>query len=75
MSEALANRRAALARAERQKSRNPDQPEYVELVLGRRRDYAEAKLADYVAAVVAKAPPLTAAQQGRLAALLRGGAI
>ncbi len=38
-----------------------------------RGDYAEAKLADYVAKVVAEAPPLTPAQRDRVAALLRGG--
>ncbi len=39
-----------------------------------RRDIAAASLADYAAAVVAEAPPLTAAQRDRIAALLRGGA-
>ncbi len=39
-----------------------------------RRNHAAAKLADYVAKVVAQAPPLTPAQRDRIAALLRGGA-
>jgi hypothetical protein len=41
-----------------------------------RRDLAAAKLEQYVAKVVATAPPLTSAQRDRIAALLRpvGGA-
>lgn len=69
----LAARRAELARAERQVNRHPDQPEHAARVLGLRRDYAAEKLAAYVAAVVGQAPPLSVAQQGRIAALLRGG--
>lgn len=37
------------------------------------RDLAAAKLSDYVARIVAEAPPLTGAQCDRIAALLRGG--
>lgn len=37
------------------------------------RDLAAAKLAAYIDKVVAEAPPLTPAQRGRLAVLLRGG--
>lgn len=39
-----------------------------------RRDLAEAKIAQYVAKVVAEAPPLGPDQRARLAALLNGGA-
>lgn len=70
--QSLAARRADVARAERQKRLNPGDPERVGEL---RRNYAAEKLAEYVAKVVAQAPPLTAAQQGRIAALLRGGAI
>jgi len=39
--------------------------------LGRvRQDYAEAQLAEHIQQVVAKAPPLSDEQRGRLAALL-----
>jgi len=38
-----------------------------------RRELAVAKLAEYVARTVAEAPPLSHAQQDRLAALLRSG--
>ena len=37
------------------------------------RDYAAAKLADYIARTVDAAPPLTDAQRDRLALLLRAG--
>jgi len=70
----LARRRAELARAERQKHLNPGDPARIERARQLRGDYAAAKLADYVAAVVASAPPLTAAQRQQIAALLRGGA-
>ncbi len=69
----LADRRAEIARAQRQVNLHPDQPERTERVLKLRRDYAAEKLAAYVNAVVAKAPPLTPAQRDRIAALLRGG--
>jgi len=42
------------------------------LVEARRRLKTE-RLADYVAKVVAEAPPLTPAQRDRIVALLRGG--
>ena len=70
----LATRRAELARAERQKHLNPGDPERVERASQLRRDYAAEKLAEYVAKVVAQAPPLTPAQRDRVAILLRGGA-
>lgn len=38
------------------------------------RDYAAAKLADYIKRTVDAAPPLTPEQRARLALLLRGGA-
>ena len=37
------------------------------------RDLAAAKLADYIARVVAEAPPLTSEQRERIASLLMGG--
>lgn len=39
----------------------------------KRRDYAAAKLEDYIRRVVETAPPLTQDQQLRIAALLRNG--
>ena len=47
----------------------PDSPEVLEL----RRDLAAEKIAQYVQAIVASAPPLTADQRTRLAALFTGG--
>jgi len=41
---------------------------------GLRRDLKAERLAEHVAKVVAQAPPLTAQQRDRVAALLRGGA-
>lgn len=38
-----------------------------------RRDFAAAKLEDYIARTVDEAPPLTVEQRARLALLLRGG--
>lgn len=52
------------------KSRKPDDPQLVDA----RRDLRAARLEAYVAEVVAAAPPLTADQRDRIAALLRGGA-
>lgn len=60
----LAQRRAAIARA----SRSQDG----EAVAAERREYAAARLEDYISRVVASAPPLTEEQIGRLAPLLRG---
>lgn len=61
MSRALTarNRLAAAVR------HHPDQVE------GRRRDLAEAKIADYIEKVLAQRPPLTNEQRNRLAELLR----
>lgn len=39
-----------------------------------RRDLAASHIADYVARVVAEAPPLTSEQRERIASLLMGGA-
>ena len=39
----------------------------------KRRDYAAAKLEDYIRRVVETAPPLTQDQRSRIAALLRSG--
>jgi len=43
-------------------------------LLDARRRLKTERLAEYVAKVVDTAPPLTAAQRDRIAALLRGGA-
>ena len=51
------------------RSRAADDPHLV----GARRDLRAERLADYVAKVVAQAPPLTPAQRDRVAALLRAG--
>ncbi len=66
----LAAQRAEIARAERRRRRHPDEPDQtVEL----RRQYAGAKLAEYIQRVVDDAPPLDEVQRDRLALLLRGG--
>lgn len=49
------------------RSRSTDDPELIEA----RRNLKAERLADYVARVVAEAPPLTDAQRDRIAALLR----
>lgn len=50
------------------KNRSPDDPELVNA----RRDYYAERLAEHVAGVVAKAPPLTHAQRDRISTLLSG---
>lgn len=45
-----------------------------EAALEARRDLAAAKLEQYIAQVVAEAPPLTEAQAARISTLLNGGA-
>jgi hypothetical protein len=65
----LAAQRVAIARAERASRRTGDSA----LVEDARRDYAAAKLADYIKRTVDAAPPLSPEQRERLAALLRGG--
>jgi hypothetical protein len=55
---------AALSR-----SRHPNDPELVKA----RRDLAANVIAQHAAKVVAKAPPLTAEQRDRIAAILRAG--
>lgn len=50
---------------------HPNDPERVSAA---RADLAAAKLEEYIARVVATAPPLTVEQRDRLAVLLRGGA-
>lgn len=50
------------------RDRSPDDP----VLIAARRDLRAARLEDYVARVVAEAPPLTEAQRDRIAALLRG---
>ncbi len=64
----LAQRRVGIARAERIARRTGDSA----AIADARRDYAAAKLADYIRQVVEAAPPLTAAQRDRLALLLSG---
>lgn len=68
-SDSLAQLRAELARAAMAVKRTPSAETRADLDR-LRREYAEAKLADYVAKVVAASPPLTPAQRGRIAALL-----
>jgi hypothetical protein len=51
------------------RSRTPDDPELV----AARRNLAALAIEDYVLKVVAEAPPLTAEQRDRIAAILRGG--
>ncbi len=51
------------------RSRTADDPELV----AARRNMRTERLADYIAKVVAAAPPLTPAQRDRLALLLKGG--
>jgi hypothetical protein len=48
---------------------HPNAPETVELA----RNFRAERLAQYIAGVVDKAPPLTQAQRDKLALLLRGG--
>lgn len=61
----LYSKRAKVAALSR--SRTKDDPELVTA----RQDLAASKLAQYVEKVVAEAPPLTAEQSDRIAALLR----
>ncbi len=63
----LTHTRARVAALSR--SRQPDDPDLVDAKL----DLREQKLAQYIARVVDAAPPLSATQRDRLAALLRGG--
>lgn len=65
MSSSVLKARAALGVASRAKDS--------ERIATARRDLAAAKLADYVAKVVAEAPPLTDEQREHIAALLRAG--
>lgn len=52
------------------RSRHPDDPDLVTA----RRDLKAARLEDYVARVIASAPPLTGEQRDRIAVLLAGAA-
>ncbi|MCV7750891.1 hypothetical protein O3783_01265 [Micrococcus luteus] len=65
MSTAVLRERGRVASLTR--SRPADDPELIEA----RTNLAAEKLAAYVSAVVAEAPPLTDAQRDRIAALLR----
>jgi hypothetical protein len=68
LSKAAAHHRAKLANLCR--DRQPDDPEIATARLNLRAEM----LAAHVAEVVAKAPPLTAEQRDRIAAILRAGA-
>jgi hypothetical protein len=59
--------RAGIARATRKSQLTGDPSPAVEA----RRDYAAAKIEDYVRRVVDQAPPLTEEQRNRLTAILR----
>lgn len=65
MSAAVLRERGRVASLTR--SRPADDPELIQA----RANLAAEKLADYVARVVAEAPPLTDAQRDRIASLLR----
>ena len=62
--------RTAIARAARAVRKRPDDMAALEKLGRVRQDYAEAQLAEHIQQVVAKAPPLSDEQRGRLAALL-----
>ena len=74
ISPSRARTRARLAAASAARNRRPSDPAVVAQVEDLAREYWTETLAEYVAAVIAKAPPLTDDQRTRLAALLhRGG--
>jgi hypothetical protein len=68
LSKAAAHHRARVAGLSR--DRKPDDPDLV----GARLELRALRLEDYVAQVLAEAPPLTNEQRSRIAALLRAGA-
>lgn len=68
----LQQRRMELARASRRASQESTAQSSAEIERIR-RDYAAAKLADYIRRTVAAAPPLSPEQQHRLALLLGNG--
>jgi len=70
-SDVLARHRAEIARAEKDARNNPGDPQVREAVARLRAEYAEKKIENYVAKVVAAAPPLTSEQRDRLATLIR----
>ena len=65
--------RAALGAAHAQAQRRPGDPAARAQAEERTREYRYVSAEEYIAALVAAAPPLTAAQRDRLACLLRGG--
>ena len=67
LSKAATHERAKIASWSRY--RDPDDPELEEA----RRNLRAERLADHVARVVDEAPPLTAEQRDRIAAILQGG--
>ncbi|MFF0268656.1 hypothetical protein [Kribbella sp. NPDC004536] len=52
-------------------AKNPDDPELAQVVEERRREYQVVTLEEHIRSVVDQAPPLTASQRDKLAALLR----
>jgi len=70
MSVLLSTHRAEIARAERRAKRDGDRSAVVDA----RREYAAAKIEDYITRVLSEAPPLDDDQRAHLATLLTGGA-
>ncbi len=71
LSEQRRKTRAELATAVRKAKREPRDPSAVAAVEERRRQYRIVAAEDYITDLVRSAPPLTAAQRDKLAALLR----
>jgi hypothetical protein len=63
--------RAQVASAAAKAARNPEDPGLATVVEERRRDYRVVTLEEHIRSVVDQAPPLTAPQRDKLAALLR----
>lgn len=73
ISSTRARTRARLAAASAARNRRPTDPNAAAQVEDLAREYWTETLAEYVATVIAKAPPLTDDQRARLAALLHQG--
>jgi hypothetical protein len=67
----LAASRTAVARAQRDVNRRPDDPSAADELKRLRQDYFEAALAEHIREVTARAPALRPEQAERLASLLR----
>jgi hypothetical protein len=67
----MAQRRAEIARAQKDVRRNPSDGAARARVRELKAEYAERQIENYVQAVVASAPPLSAEQLERIAILLR----